>query len=453
MSNNIDLKKGLDIPIKGKAKPVVSKTVVPDTVAIVPSDFKGLTPRLLVKEGDRVLAGSPVLADKNHPDILITSPVSGTVKEIVRGDKRKLLEVRIGTDIPQEYLDFGCKRPDSLSRDEVKTALLQSGLWAAIVQRPYGILANPEAKPKAIFISAFSTAPLAPDTEFVLGDEFAAIQAGVTALAKLTDGGVHVSLRNDNYSSTPFHKLENAILHTFSGKHPAGNVGVQISHIAPIRKDETVWTVSLMMTAAIGKLFLKGKYDLTRKVAVCGPMALEPSYTQTLPGVPMRLFQPWYGASADGIRFISGDALSGRNVGESGRLGFFDNQVTLLREGTETETLGWAKPFRFNQFSSTRSYFSWLLPKRQYDMDTNLHGGPRAFVMSDAYYARVLPMDIYPLYLVKACLAGDIDKMEQLGIYEVLPEDLALCEYIDPSKNNIQDIVQRGIDLMIQEMA
>ena len=453
MSNNIDLKKGLDIPIKGSARPVVSKTVVPDTIAIVPSDFKGLTPRLLVKEGDRVLAGSPVLADKKHPDILITSPVSGTVKEIVRGDKRKLLEVRIGTDPIQEYLDFGCKRPESLGADEIRTALLQSGLWAAIIQRPYGILADPAAKPKAIFISAFSTAPLAADTEFVLGDQFPFVQAGVSALSKLTDGGVHVSLKNENYSSTPFHKLENAVLHTFSGKHPAGNVGVQISHIAPICKDETVWTVSLLLTAAIGKLFLKGKYDLTRKVAVCGPMALEPSYAQALPGVSMKEFQAWYGASGEGIRFISGDVLSGRNVGEEGRLGFYDNQVTLVREGTKTELFGWARPFRFNQFSSTRSYFSWLLPKKKYDMDTNLHGGPRAFVMSDAYYADVLPMDIYPLYLVKACLAGDIDKMEQFGIYEVLPEDLALCEYIDPSKNYIQDIVQRGIDLMIQEMA
>ena len=453
MSNNIDLKKGLNIPIKGVAKPVVSSTVVSDTLSIVPADFRGLLPRLLVKEGDRVLAGSPVLADKKHPEILITSPVSGTVKEVVRGEKRKLLAVRIAADAAQEYLDFGCKRPESLSADEVRESLLQSGLWAALIQRPYGILANPAAKPKAIFISAFSTAPLAPDAEFVLGDAFAAVQAGVNALTKLTDGGVHVSLKSENYASTPFHKLENAILHTFSGPHPAGNVGVQISHIAPICKDETVWTVSLLLCAAIGKLFLKGKVDLSRKVAVCGPMALDPCYVQALPGTPMKAFQPWYGASAEGVRIISGDVLSGRNVGEDGSLGFFDNQVTLIREGRQTELFGWAKPFRFNQFSATRSYFSWLLPGKKYDMDTNLHGGPRAFVMSDAYYADVLPMDIFPLYLVKACLAGDIDKMEQLGIYEVLPEDLALCEYIDPSKNYIQDIVQHGIDLMIKEMA
>lgn len=453
MSNNINLKKGLDIPISGAAKLQVSKRVVPDTVAIVPDEFKGLLPRLLVREGDYVQAGSPVFADKKNPDILVTSPVSGSVKEIVRGDKRKLLAVIVESSAVQEAVDFGAKRPESLSADEVRSALLQSGLWAGLIQRPYGIIADPEVKPKAIFVSAFTTAPLAANPEFAFSGDFNAIQAGVTALTKLTDGGVHVSLKSDNYSSTPFHKLENVVLHTFSGKHPAGNVGVQISHIAPIRKDETVWTVSLVMLAAIGRLFTKGKVDLTRKVAVCGPMAIEPSYIETVPGMPISCLQPYFGTSTESIRFISGDVLSGRNVGAGGYLGYYDNQVTIIKEGTDTELFGWARPFRFNQFSSTMSYFSWLLPRKKYDMDTNLHGGPRAFVMSDAYYAKVLPMDIFPLYLTKACLAGDIDKMEQYGIYEVLPEDLALCEFIDPSKNYIQDIIQKGIDLMVKEMA
>ena len=453
MSNNINLKRGLDIPISGSPRLEVSKRVVPGILAVSPSDFKDFVPRLLVKEGDSVLAGSPVLADKTHPEILITAPVSGTVKQVVRGEKRKLLEVLIETAPTREYVDFGCRRPEGLDADQVREALLKSGLWAAIIQRPYGVLADPQAKPKAIFISAFSTAPLAADAEFALAGEFDAIQAGVCALAKLTDGGVHVSLRSDNYSSTPFHKLEGVVLHTFSGKHPAGNVGVQISHIAPIRKDEIVWTVPLMLVAAIGKLFLKGRVDLLRKVAVGGPAALEPSYIETYPGLPMNCIRWFWGSSAEGRRIISGDVLSGRTVGEDGYLGFFDSQITIIKEGTETELFGWAKPFRFNQFSSTRSYFSWLLPRKKYDMDTNLHGGPRAFVMSDDYYARLLPMDIFPLYLVKACLAGDIDKMEQYGIYEVLPEDLALCEYADPSKNYIQDIVAKGIDLMIKEMA
>jgi len=454
MSTNIHLKKGLNIPIKGEADLRVSKTVLPESVAVQPGCFKGLLPRLLVKEGDRVLCGSPVIADKTNPDILLTSPVTGVVSRISRGEKRKLLAVIITPDDNQaECVNFGTRQVSALSADEVKGALLSSGLWPFIVQRPYGVLADAASKPKAIFVSAFQTAPLAASPEFALAGEFSYVQAGVSALSKLTDGGVHVSLCEDNYAGTPFHKLENAIIHTFTGKHPAGNVGVQISHIAPIRKDETVWTVSLQGLSAIGKLFLKGKYDVRRKIAVTGPMAIEPSYVESYPGMPMKAIAPYYGASAEGIRFVSGDALSGKNVGEDGYLGFFDSQVTLLKEGTETELFGWARPFRFGQFSSTMSYFSWLTPWRKYDMDTNLHGGPRAFVMPDSYYGKVLPMDIYPLELTKACLAGDIDKMEKFGIYEVLPEDLALCEYVDPSKNYIQDIIEKGINLMLKEMA
>lgn len=453
MSQNIVLKKGLNIPIKGEADLRVSRTVAPGIIAIQPDDFKGLLPRLLVKEGDPVLCGSPVIADKKNADILLTSPASGVVKEIVRGEKRKLLAVLIEAGAEQDCVDFGVRNVDVMDADSVREAILASGLWPWLIQRPYGILADPAVKPRSIFVSAFSTAPLAADPEFCLGDEFKAIQAGVTALSKLTDGGVHVSLCADNYSGTPFHKLENCTLHTFKGKHPAGNVGVQISHICPIRKNETVWTISLLGLAAIGKLFNTGKLNLRRKVAVCGPMAIEPSYIETIPGMPMKDIAGFYGTSASEIRFISGDVLSGKNTGENGYLGFFDNQITLIKEGTERELFGWIRPVRYKQFSTDHCYFSWLMPWRRYDMDTNLHGGPRAFLMNDGYYAKVLPMDIYPVFLTKACLAGDIEKMEKFGIYEVLPEDLAVCEFVDPSKNNIQDIIAQGIDLMLKEMA
>ena len=217
-------------------------------------------------------------------------------------------------------------------------------------------------------------------------------------------------------------------------------------------KGDTVWTVSLLLLAAIGKLFNTGKYNMARKVAVTGPKAIEPAYVDALPGIGMKDLKEFYDNSAKDMRFVSGDVLTGTNVGENGFLGFFDNQVTLLHEGTEREVLGWAKPFRFGKFSSSRTYFSWLCPKKTYDMDTNTNGGPRAFVMSDVY-KKVLPMDIFPVYLIKACLAGDIDKMEKFGIYEILPEDLALCEYVDPSKNDIQAMIEKGIDLMIKEMA
>ncbi|HIT47210.1 MAG TPA: Na(+)-translocating NADH-quinone reductase subunit A [Candidatus Cryptobacteroides merdipullorum] len=453
MSQNIVLKKGLNIPISGEAELRVSKAIAPGITAVRPTDFKGLLPRLLVKEGDSVLCGSPVIADKKNPDILLTSPVSGTVKALVRGEKRKLLAVLIESDGAQKCVDFGVKDPSAMDAGQVKAALLESGLWPWIIQRPYGIIADPSVRPSGIFVSAFDSAPLAADADFCFTDEIKNIQAGINAVAKLTDGEVHVSYNADGDPASALRKLTGVHAHFFKGKHPAGNVGVQISHIKPICKGDTVWTVSLLGLAAIGKLFTKGRYDVRRKVAVCGPMAIEPSYVETLPGMPMKELAGFYGSNAAEVRFVSGNVLSGSNEGVDGYLGYFSNQVTLLREGTERELLGWLRPLRWKQFSTDHSYFSWLMPKRQYDMDTNLHGGPRAFLMNDGYYAKVLPMDIYPIYLTKACLAGEIEKMEQFGIYEVLPEDLAVCEFVDPSKNNIQEIIEKGIDLMIKEMA
>ncbi len=450
MSNNIYLKKGLDLPISGVAAQTTKKVIVPDVVAVKPTDFRGLVPKLLVREGDKVLAGTPVLADKMSQNILFASPVSGTVAEVVRGEKRKLLEVRIKADETQEYVDFGVKKVEEMTAEQIKAALLEAGLWPALTQRPYGIVANPEVKPKAIFVSAFSTAPLAANAEYVLGAELEHIQTAINALGKLTDGGVHLSLNSENYSGTPFHKLENVIQHTFTGKHPAGNVGVQIHHISPIRKGETVWTVSLLMLAAIGKLFNTGKYDVRRKIAVTGPKAENPAYVDGFPGISMKELKDFY-ASAENLRFVSGDVLTGTNVGAEGFLGFADNQVTILEEGNKYELFGWAKPFRTSQFSASRTYFSWLTPNKKYDMDTNLHGGPRAFVVNDTY-SKVLPMELYPVHLLKACLANDIDKMEKFGIYEVIEEDLALCEYVCPSKIYIQQIITDGIALMLKEM-
>jgi Na+-transporting NADH:ubiquinone oxidoreductase subunit A len=379
--------------------------------------------------------------------------VSGTVKEIVRGEKRKLLAILIESDGERKCVDFGVKDAATLEAGQIRQALLESGLWPWLVQRPYGILANPDVRPRDIFVSTFSTAPLAADAAFCFGSELAAAQAGICALSKLTDGKVYVGL--DGNGQSPFANLKHCELNYFRGQHPAGNVGVQISHIAPIRKEETVWTVSMAGLVAIGKLFTTGKYDVRRKVAVTGPMAIQPSYVDALPGLPMKELAAFFGNTpAEQLRVISGDALSGKTVGADGYLGFFDNQVTILREGTEPELLGWINPIRAHQFSADRSYFSWLMPKsKKYAMDTNLHGGARAFLMNDGYYGRVLPMDIFPVFLAKACLAGDIEKMEKFGIYEVLPEDLATCEFVDPSKNNIQAMIEQGIDLMLKEMA
>jgi len=450
MSNNIYLKKGLDLPINGTAAQNTKKVIVPDVVAVKPTDFRGLVPKLLVREGDKVLAGTPVLADKMSQNILFASPVSGTVAEVVRGEKRKLLEVRIKADANQEYVDFGVKKVSSLSAEQIKESLLAAGLWPALTQRPYGIIANPETKPKAIFVSAFSTAPLAANTEYALNDQIAHVQTAVDALGKLAGCKVHVCVNAANASATPFGKLQNVVLHTVSGKHPAGNVGDQIHHISPVQKGEIVWTVSPVMLAAIGKLFNTGKYDVRRKIAVTGPKAINPAYVEGYPGISMKDVKDFYN-EGENLRFISGDVLTGNSVGAEGFLGFFDNQITLLEEGDKYELLGWAKPCRPKLFSASRTYFSWLTPNKKYDMDTNLHGGPRAFVMNDLY-SKVFPMELYPVYLLKACLANDIDKMEKFGIYEVLEEDLALCEYVCPSKIYIQQIITDGIALMLKEM-
>ena len=444
MSNNLVLKKGLDVPLAGAAGPVVMKVVRPDVVAVKPTDIKGFIPKLLVKEGDPVLAGSPLMCHKQNPEILLTSPVSGVVKEIVRGEKRKLLAVLVEASGEMQYASFPTGVPEKAA--DVRKVLLDSGLWCAIVQRPYGVMADTQVTPKAIFISSFSTAPLAPDTEFTLKDSLDDIQAAVDALGKFAP--VHICVNAGVWSSSPFHKVENAVLHTVEGPHPAGNVGVQISHIAPIQKGEVVWTVDPALLAAIGRLLRTGKLDLTRKVAVTGPAATHLGYVTCLPGTPVEQIAH----ILPDVRVIGGDALTGENIGKNGYLGFFQNQLTLLREGYEREWFGWAKPIRPKVHSMSWCYFSWLTPDKKYDMDTNLHGGPRAFVETKCF-EDVTPMEIFPIYLIKACLAGEIEKMEKFGIYEVLPEDLALCDYVDPSKNEIQAIIQKGIDLMIKEMA
>jgi Na+-transporting NADH:ubiquinone oxidoreductase subunit A len=451
MSEQIRLKKGLDIPVAGAASQTIAKTVSADIYAIKPTDFRALVPKMVVKEGDRVLAGDPLFVDKNRPQVSFCSPVSGTVEAVVRGEKRKLLEVRVKADGKMEYRRKKAVVPASLTKEKAAARMLEMGLWPMVIQRPYGIIANPDDSPKSIFISAMDTAPLAPDYDFVLQNRFDDVQTGIDILGKFTKGGVHFSMNYYTCPSSEFKKLRGVIFHEFEGKHPAGNVGVQINHISPINKGDIVWTVDLLSVAMIGKAFNDGIYDATRLVAVTGPAAKNPAYVNAIQGAPMSAFADFYD-NADNVRLVSGDILTGNNVGADGFLGFFDNQVTILKEGDYYETFGWCKPFRTKKFSLSRTYWSWLCRKKKYDMDTNTNGGARPFVVSDVY-GKVLPMDIYPVYLAKACLAKDIEKMENLGIYEVLPEDFALCEFVCPSKTNIQQIISDGIDLMLKEMA
>ena len=457
MVDYIKLKQGLDIPVEGVPSAQILKTIVSETVAVKPTDFKGLIPKLAVKEGDAVKAGSVLFVDKKRPEIKFTSPVSGTVSEIVRGEKRKLLEVRVKADPETVYAEFNLPKPEAITAEQAISALLESGLWACIKQRPYGIVPNPEVRPNAVYISGFNTAPLAADYDYILKDEVDNIQTAINVLSRIAPK-IHFGLYAKTHASSPLHKLSGVEFHTFDGPHPAGNVGVQINHVCPINKGDLIWTVNLQMLAIMGRFFNTGKVDMRKTVAVGGPRVSTPGYIKCISGMCFSGIADMVNDNVEKlqqgcpVRYISGNILTGTNVGKEGYLGFYDDCISLITEGTYYETFGWAKPFRTKKYSFASTYFSWLTPKKKYKMDSNLNGGVRAFVMTNKY-AQVFPMNIYPVYLLKAIIAEDIDKMEQLGIYEVVEEDFALCEYIDPSKIDIQAIVSKGIDLMIKEMA
>ena len=444
MSKTIKLCKGLDIQLQGAAEKKTTVLPLASTYAVSPLDFQGVTPKMLVKVGDAVKAGTPLFFNKNNASVLFTSPVSGTVAAVNRGEKRKILSVVVTANKEVSYKKFASLDLAKASREQIIDLLLESGLWTMFVQRPYGVIASPSDKPKAIFVSAFDSAPLATDYGFALAASQQPLQLGFDVLRRLTDGKVHLSYDADGYVP----QISGVELHAFKGKHPAGNVGVQIHHIDPINKGEKVWTLNIQDVAILGRLFLTGKVDLSRVIAVAGSCVAEPKYYRVVAGASVESILGGK-LSNEHARVISGNVLTGRNVGKEGFLSVNANMLTVIPEGDEYELLGWAMP-RFKKFSVSRAYFSWLFPWKKYNLDTNLNGGERAFVMNDLY-EKYLPMDVYPVHLVKACLANDLDKMENLGIYEVIEEDLALCEFVCPSKIEIQQILRNGINTMIKE--
>ena len=444
MSKIIKLRKGLDISLQGEAAKTIVNAPHAAEYAVSPLDFEGVTPKMLVKVGDKVEAGTPLFFDKKRPEILFTSPVSGTVAAVNRGEKRRILSVVVTADEEISYKRFSSLDLVKASREQIIELLLESGLWTMFIQRPYGVIASPSDKPKAIFVSSFDSAPLAIDYDFALAASQQPLQVGFDVLRRLTDGKVHLSYSADGQKP----QVQGVELHAFKGKHPAGNVGVQIHHIDPVNKGEKVWALNIQDVAIIGRLFLTGKVDYTRVIAVAGSCVAEPKYYRVVAGASVESILGGK-LSDEHARIISGNVLTGRNVGKEGFLALSANQITAIPEGDTYEMLGWAMP-RFNKFSVSRAYLSWLMPWRKYNLNTNMNGGERAFVMSDTY-GKYLPMDIYPVHLIKACLAGDLDKMENLGIYEVVEEDLALCEFVCPSKIEIQQTLRNGINLMIKE--
>ncbi|MBQ9231720.1 MAG: Na(+)-translocating NADH-quinone reductase subunit A [Prevotella sp.] len=447
MANVIKLRKGLDINLQGKAEAKRIQLKSNGQYALVPDDFEGVTPKVVVKAGDKVKAGDALFVNKQYPEVKFASPVSGTVREVVRGERRKVLCVRVEADAQQEQVDFGKKDVAKMDGKAVIDALLEAGIFGFINQLPYAVSTNPSQAPKAIFVSVLRDKPLAADFEFEVKGQEGDFQTGLSALSKIAKTylgcGVHSS----------FEHCKDVEVTVFDGPCPAGNVGVQVNHLNPVNKGEVVWTIGdPTVVLFIGRLLNTGKVDLRRTVALCGSEVKAPAYVDMLVGEELStLLSNSYDADHH-VRIINGNVLTGKPTTKEGFLGAYTSEITVIPEGDDAdEFAGWIMP-RFNQFSVNRSYFSWLFGKRKYALDARIKGGERHMIMSGEY-DKVLPMDIYGEYLIKAIITGDIDRQEALGIYEVSPEDFALAEFVDSSKLELQRIVREGLNILRKENA
>jgi Na+-transporting NADH:ubiquinone oxidoreductase subunit A len=451
MSKTVKLRKGLDIRLIGASNMVRSEISMPKSVAVKPVDFHGMTPKMVVKQGDYVKAGSVLFYDKYNEPVKCVSPVSGTVNAIVRGAKRRIMEIILLADANIVYEQSSLMDLSAMNGDKVKEVMLSSGLWMFIKQRPFDKVADPSNKPKAIFISAFDSSPLAPDFDYILHGKNEEFQKGLDALSKLTSGDVHLTLNGKSPADETFTEARGVKINKIFGKHPAGNVGTQIHHIDPINKGEFVWTVNAQDVALIGRYFMTGVYDVRKTIALTGSEIKDPQYVEVISGSNVAKILEGQIIS-DNVRVISGNVLTGEKISDGGHLGFYHNQITVIPEGDHLKfvlTKGWMGP-GFDKFSNSRMFPTFLFAKKKFRLDTNTNGEERAFVVTGEI-DRVFPFDILPMQLVKAAITDDIDGMENLGIYEVVPEDFALCEYVCSSKINIQDKIRKGLDLIEEE--
>ena len=449
MSKVIKIRKGLDIPLSGAAEKIYFTAQPSRTYAVKPPDFQGVTPKLTIHVDDPVKAGTTLFFDKHNPDLKFSSPVSGKIRIVNRGERRKILEIVIEPDSEITYEDFGSADPLTMNREDIIRKLLDCGLWPVIRQRPYARIANPEKLPKSIFIPGFDTSPLAADMDFVVKGNKDEFQTGINALSQLTDGKIHLCLNGRYPADEVFIKAQKVVFHYFQGPHPAGNTGVHIHHIDPVNKGETVWYVQPQEVIMLGRLFMTGKYNASRVLALTGSEVKKPVYYKYISGASIDTFIK-DNITSEEVRYISGNVLTGTQITRIGHVGFYDSQITVIPEGKKFEFIGWALP-GLKKFSVSRTFFSWLTPRKRYVHNTNLHGGERAFVMTGEY-ERVLPMDIFPVQLLKSIIIEDIEQMEKLGIYEVAEEDLALCEFVCTSKIDSQALIRKGLDLMYTEM-
>ena len=438
----VKLKKGFDIQLLGAITDSgITAGELPLSVAVVPDDFHGIIPRMEKKEGERVASGEPLYHDKNHEAIKVVSPVSGTVKEVRRGERRHIDAIVVIPDGTADAVTHDLKRP-------ALDVLLDSGLWVMMRQRPYDVVPSPDVRPRDVFVTAFDSAPLAPDLDVVLGDKRKYIAKGVEVLNGLTDGKVYIGIREGQSIDAP-----GAVVTTFVGPHPAGNVGIQAANTVPVNKGETVWTMDIVTLARIGELFTTGKVSHDTVVAITGEMVQQPRYVSTVMGADLETVLKNELTNVAMSRIISGNVLTGVKVTADEWLRAPYRHITIIPENNKPdEFMGWAS-FSPNRFSIYRTFTTWLggLSKPR-SMDCRIKGGERAIVRTDEYDA-MLPMDIYGEFLIKAIISGDIDKMEQLGIYEIAPEDFALAEFADTSKLELQRIVREGLDKLRAEMS
>ncbi len=449
-SSVVKLKSGFDIKMQGRAYKENGGLIHTSTYAVKPKDFIGMSPipKVMVEEKTSVKAGDQLFFDKKRPEIFYTAPVSGELIEVRRGEKRSIAELVILADKEMQYKDFPTADPKGMSRQDVLDRLLEAGAWPFILQRPYNVVADPADAPRDIFISGFDSAPSAANYNYTLQGEAAAFQAGVDALQQLTDGTVHLGLNADLKPCDTYKEAKGVKKTYYKGAHPAGNVGVQIHHTAPINKGETIWTVDPQHVVFIGRLFKDGRFDTRHLMALAGPEVENAKYYETYLGanigevVKDKLVD-------DHVRYISGDVLTGKQVETNSHVGFFDNALAVIEEGDFYEMFGWLLPsYARPSISPT---FPWsLFPSEEFKVNTNSHGEERAFVVTGQYES-VTPMDIYPQHLLKAIMARDFEKMEGFGIYEVVEEDLALCEFVCTSKVDVQEILREGLDYMREQ--
>ena len=449
MSKDIRIRKGLNITLKGAAEKQTVQAIPSNVYAIQLSDFHGIIPKMLKKVGDKVLAGEAVFYNKSNEAMQFVSPVSGEISEIIRGERRRILTVKINADQTQQYATNAALDVKAADATAIKNQLLATGGWSFIKQRPYDVIANPEVTPKAIFISGYASAPLAADYDYVLAGKEDALQAAIIALGKLTSGNVNVSVGKN--SKSPLEGLTGVTLHKVSGPHPSGNVGTQINKINPINKGEVVWTVTPQDLVIIGELLLTGKYNAERTFALVGSEVKTPQYYTAKIGAEVASIVYSCGVKSDNIRIINGNVLAGTKVNPDGFIGHYNNTITVIPEGNDYEFMGWNKPV-FDKISTSRALtFSWMMPNKKFSLNTNTNGEHRAFVVTGSY-EEVFPLDIYPMQILKACMVKDLDAMEALGMYEVAPEDFALTEFVCVSKQPHQEIIREGLDLMLKEI-